>query len=128
MPGNLDVPSASSESSFGPGLSFRTPEQAVPPKIPTDRNVAQEAYSEWNILSIIALAVSTLAVVLILGASSFEGVGYLLLLGFVLGLVGLVQASKRHQQGKGFAIAAMAIPVALLALVIAALSAWSGQV
>lgn len=123
----MDGPTTSNNRSFGPGLSFHTPEQAVPPKIPTDQNVAKEAYAEWNVLSIIALAVSTLTVVLILGASSFEGMGYLLLLGFVLGLVGLIQASKRHQKGKGFAIAAMAIPVALLALVIAALSAWSGQ-
>ena len=46
----------------------------------------------------------------------------MLVFAFATGLVGLLLAIKHHERGKGIAIAAIALPLVLLALVIAALN------
>ncbi len=52
-------------------------------------------------------------------------IGYIFTFSVITGLIGLIPAIKHNERGKGIAIAAIAFPLAVLALVIAALnSAW----
>lgn len=52
-------------------------------------------------------------------------IGYIFSFSVITGLIGLILAIKHNERGKGIAIAAIAFPLAVLALVIAALnSAW----
>lgn len=67
--------------------------------------------------------VLSLAVVLLTGGGGIFL--YLLTFSFLTGLIGLILAIKHKERGKGIAIAAMAWPVVIIALVIAALnSVW----
>ncbi len=69
---------------------------------------------EWNLLCTIAFATTILGITSLFSALG-SSLGWLAIAGIVLGIIGLVQASKRDQRGKGLAIAAIAIPVTMAA-------------
>lgn len=77
----------------------------------------------WNRMALIAgiFLILSIAVALISGGGGIFP--YLLTFSFLTGLIGLLLAIKHKERGKGIAIAAMAWPVVIIALVIAALNA-----
>ncbi len=72
---------------------------------------------EWNVLCTIAFATTVLGITSLFSALS-PVLGWLVIAGILLGITGLVQASKRNQRGKGLAIAAIAVPVAMAAVLL----------
>lgn len=78
----------------------------------------------WNRMALVSGGFLLLAVlVAALGGGGI--IGYIFSFSVITGLIGLILAIKHNERGKGIAIAAIAFPLAVLALVIAALnSAW----
>lgn len=78
----------------------------------------------WNRMALIS-GVFLLLSALVLMAGGGEILFYLLTFALLTGVIGLLLAIKHKERGKGIAIAAIAIPTVIIALVIAALrSIW----
>ena len=95
------------------------------PRSATDEAPAEDQPRRWNRMALISgvFLVLSIAVALLTGGGGIFP--YLLTFSFLTGLIGLVLAIKHKERGKGIAIAAMAWPVVIIALVIAALnSVW----
>jgi len=78
----------------------------------------------WNRMALVSGAFLLLAI-LVAATGGGAIIGYIFTFSVITGVIGLVLAIKNKERGKGIAIAAIAFPIAVLALVIAALNtAW----
>ncbi len=82
-------------------------------------------FSEWNTLCILAFVFCMIGFTALF-ATTIDILGWLIVAGIVLGIIGLVQASIRDQRGKGFAITAIALPVVLFVLLLIWLTSHGG--
>ncbi|MGV3637198.1 MAG: hypothetical protein ACO1NQ_06075 [Flavobacteriales bacterium] len=116
-----------------PGMELRQESVKPTPVVSTGTDQLEDvAPSEgtaeprrWNRLALISgiFLVLSIVVGILTGAGGIFP--YLLTFSFLTGLIGLLLAIKHKERGKGIAIAAMAWPVVIIALVIAALNlAW----
>ena len=83
-----------------------------------DRSTDATNFPEWNTLCTIAFGASVAGFVSLFIVTLASSLAWLIVAGFLLGIVGLVQASVRDQRGKGLAVFAIVLPVALLILVL----------
>lgn len=77
----------------------------------------------WNRMALVSGAFLLLSLIVAL-AGGGGIIGYLFTFSVITGIIGLILAIKHKERGKGIAIAAIAFPLAVLGLVIAALAAW----
>lgn len=111
-------------TSPGPDTGMRT---IAPPvkKIlkPSDEQTTDEP-RRWNRMALVS-GVFLLIAILVALTGGGGIIGYIFTFSVLTGIIGLLLAIKHNERGKGIAIAAIAVPLAVLALVIAALnSTW----
>ncbi len=78
--------------------------------IPTDTTAHQGTVNTLCVLSLILVLVGLVSISI--------GGGYLVLLGMLMGIAGMIQAGVRGQRGEGFALVAVLLPIALLLLLL----------
>lgn len=88
---------------------------------PADKQPTEEP-RRWNRMALVS-GVFLLLSILVAAAGGGGIIGYIFTFSVLTGIIGLVLAIKHNERGKGIAIAAIAFPLAVLALVIAALNA-----
>ena len=108
----------------GPDTGLRTSAPLVKKILkPSDEQITDEP-RRWNRMALVS-GVFLLIAILIAVTGGGGIIGYILTFSVLTGIIGLLLAIKHNERGKGIAIAAIAVPLALLALVIAALnSTW----
>ena len=94
---------------------------ADPPLAPAEEETS-DGPRRWNRMALVSGAFLLLSGLVII-AGGGPVLGYLMAFAIVTGIIGLLLAIKHKERGKGIAIAAIAFPIAVLALVIAALNA-----
>lgn len=88
---------------------------------PTAAPVAESGPRRWNRMALISGVFLLLAGLVIAISGGGEILLYLLTFALLTGIIGLILSIKHKERGKGIAIAAIAAPVIIIALVIAAL-------
>ena len=76
----------------------------------------------WNRMALVSGVFLVLSFLVIALSGGGGLLGYLLFFSFLTGVIGLILTIKHKEKGKGIAIAAIAFPVILIALVLAALN------
>lgn len=76
----------------------------------------------WNRMALVS-GVFLLLSLLVIALGSGGVLLYLLFFAFLTGIIGLLLAIKHNERGRGIAIAAIAVPAVLIALIIVALNA-----
>lgn len=132
-PAPSSLPGHSNAAEWEPVAASGEQLMLIPPdrdELPLVRTPGQETGTSpdeptlrrWNRMALVSgvFLLLSIAVIAISGGGSI--LGYLLSFSFITGVIGLLLAIKHKEKGKGIAIAAIAFPVVLLALVIAALN------
>lgn len=103
----------------------RRAEQAVafPTSLASIEPTIEHEPRRWNRMALVSGVFLTLSIIVIAISGGGGILPYLFTFSIITGIVGLVLAIKHRERGKGIAIAAIALPVVVFALVIAALNA-----
>ncbi|HQW06599.1 MAG: hypothetical protein IPH05_05315 [Flavobacteriales bacterium] len=91
--------------------------------LPQESDTQAEAPRYYNRMALVSgvFLVLSMAVIFLTGGGNI--LLYLLSFAFITGIIGLILAIKHKEKGKGIAIAAIVLPLVVVGLVIAALSA-----
>ncbi|MCC6542255.1 MAG: hypothetical protein IT225_08555 [Flavobacteriales bacterium] len=119
---SVPFPAAGPKVPFHRSTSTLLPQWTASTSTEKEKIEPPDGPRRWNRMAIVSGIFLVLSFGVIAATGGGAILGYLLTFAFITGLIGLLLAIKHHERGKGIAIAAIAVPLALLALVVAALN------